>query len=623
MATQIIMPKMGFDMTEGTVANWLKNIGDAIQKGEPVVEIETDKTTIQVEADTSGVLLSIAVPAGEKVPVNTPIGSIGAAGETVVSAPLPAPPAPVAVVTEQAAPVIPTPQPPIPNPQSEVKGGTPVTMPKMGFDMTEGTVGSWLKNVGDSIKKGEAIVEIETDKTTIQVEAETAGTLLQIVVAAGEKVPVNTVIGYVGDANAVVAAPAPSAPVAAAAPAAVIDNAGVNATPIARRMADELKIDLKKVKGTGPEGRITKGDIEALMESASVSAPQNAAVTSAAVTSAAVVSAVPIVSSPAPVNTGRVIASPYAKKLAAELAVDLTRTKGTGPEGRIVAEDVKAAAVAGTSVIAKPAAPAVVPVIAPTPAAPIVAPVVAQAAQPKPAPAAAAAPALAGTRREPLTKIRQTIAARLTQSKGTVPHYYVANSVEMDAALAMRVQINESLKAEGIKVSVNDLVVRATALAIKKYPKFNATFAGDALEYREAINIGVAVAMEGGLLVITVRDVDKKTLKQIGAEVPVIAARVREGKGQAGDLGGQTFTTSNLGMYGTEDVIPIINQPDSGILGIGNSVQTPVVKDGQIVIRSMMKLWLAADHRITDGAEGAQFVAEIKRLLENPWALVL
>jgi len=615
------MPKMGFDMTEGTVANWLKNIGDAIQKGEPVVEIETDKTTIQVEADTSGILLAIAVPAGEKVPVNTPIGSIGAAGETVVSAPLPAPPAPIAVVTEQAMPVIPTPQPPIPNPQSEVKGGTPVTMPKMGFDMTEGTVGSWLKNVGDSIKKGEAIVEIETDKTTIQVEAETAGTLLQIVVAAGEKVPVNTVIGYVGDANAVVAAPAPSAPVApvaAAEPAAVIDNAGVNATPIARRMADELKIDLKKVKGTGPEGRITKGDIEAVMESASVSAPQ-----SVAVTSAAVVSAAPIVSSPAPVNTGRVIASPYAKKLAAELAVDLTRTKGTGPEGRIVAEDVKAAAAAGTSVIAKPAAPAVAPAIAPTPTATVVAPVVTQVTQPKPAPAAAAAPALAGTRREPLTKIRQTIAARLTQSKGTVPHYYVANSVEMDAALAMRGQINESLKAEGIKVSVNDLVVRATALAIKKYPKFNATFAGDALEYREAINIGVAVAMEGGLLVITVRDVDKKTLKQIGAEVPVIAARVREGKGQAGDLGGQTFTTSNLGMYGTEDVIPIINQPDSGILGIGNSVQTPVVKDGQIVIRSMMKLWLAADHRVTDGAEGAQFVAEIKRLLENPWALVL
>ncbi len=623
MATQIIMPKMGFDMTEGTVANWLKNIGDAIQKGEPVVEIETDKTTIQVEADTSGILLAIAVPAGEKVPVNTPIGSIGAAGETVVRAPLPAPPAPIAVVTEQSAPVIPTPQPPIPNPQSEVKGGTPVTMPKMGFDMTEGTVGSWLKNVGDSIKKGEAIVEIETDKTTIQVEAETAGTLLQIVVAAGEKVPVNTVIGYVGDANAVVAAPAPSAPVAAAEPATVIDNAGVNATPIARRMADELKIDLKKVKGTGPEGRITKGDIEALMESVSVSVPQNATVTRAAVTSAAVVSAAPIVSSPAPVNTGRVIASPYAKKLAAELAVDLTRTKGTGPEGRIVAEDVKAAAVAGTSVIAKPAAPAVAPAIAPTPTAPVVAPVVTQVTQPKPAPAAAVASALAGTRREPLTKIRQTIAARLTQSKGTVPHYYVANSVEMDAALAMRVQINESLKAEGIKVSVNDLVVRATALAIKKYPKFNATFAGDALEYREAINIGVAVAMEGGLLVITVRDVDKKTLKQIGAEVPVIAARVREGKGQAGDLGGQTFTTSNLGMYGTEDVIPIINQPDSGILGIGNSVQTPVVKDGQIVIRSMMKLWLAADHRVTDGAEGAQFVAEIKRLLENPWALVL
>jgi pyruvate dehydrogenase E2 component (dihydrolipoamide acetyltransferase) len=219
--------------------------------------------------------------------------------------------------------------------------------------------------------------------------------------------------------------------------------------------------------------------------------------------------------------------------------------------------------------------------------------------------------------------MRQTIAQRMAQAKGTIPHYYVSMRVEMDAALALRTQINESLKADGVKVSVNDLVVRAVALALRRYPSFNAMFAGDAIELREAVHIGIAVAVDGGLVTITVRDADKKTLKQIGAEVPAIAARVREGKGQPGDMGGQTFTTSNLGMYGVEEVIPIINMPDAAILGIGIAEPAAVVRDGQVVIRTMMTLTLAGDHRVTDGAEGAQFLAEIKRLLENPWGLVL
>jgi pyruvate dehydrogenase E2 component (dihydrolipoamide acetyltransferase) len=219
--------------------------------------------------------------------------------------------------------------------------------------------------------------------------------------------------------------------------------------------------------------------------------------------------------------------------------------------------------------------------------------------------------------------MRQTIAQRMAQSKTTAPHYYVSMLVEMDAALALRTQINESLKPDGVKVSVNDMVVRATALALRRFPNFNAAFAGDAIDLRESVHIGVAVAMEGGLVTITVRDADRKTLRQIGAEVPAIAARVREGKGQPGDMGGQTFTTSNLGMYGVDEVIPIINMPDSAILGIGAAAAQAVVRDGQIVARTMMKLTLAGDHRVTDGAEGAQFLAEIKRLLENPWGLVL
>jgi pyruvate dehydrogenase E2 component (dihydrolipoamide acetyltransferase) len=251
--------------------------------------------------------------------------------------------------------------------------------------------------------------------------------------------------------------------------------------------------------------------------------------------------------------------------------------------------------------------------------------VIAPAAAPAPIAAPAAAPAtpVITSGRKPLSKMRQTIAQRLTQAKSTVPHYYVSMQVEMDAALALRAQINDSLKPEGVKVSVNDMVVKAVAIALRRYPSFNATFAGDAIDLREQVNIGIAVAMDGGLLVITLRDADKKTLRQIGSEVPAVANRVREGKGQPGDMGGQTFTTSNLGMYGVDEVIPIINMPDSAILGIGGATAQAVVREGQIVVRTMMKLTLAGDHRVTDGAEGAQFLGEIKRLLENPWGLVL
>jgi pyruvate dehydrogenase E2 component (dihydrolipoamide acetyltransferase) len=318
-------------------------------------------------------------------------------------------------------------------------------------------------------------------------------------------------------------------------------------------------------------------------------------------------------------STGRVLATPVAKKMAEERGIDLRTIAGSGPEGRIVKADVEAAIAAGGAGKAAPAAaPAAVAVPTPAPT-PVVAAV--PAAAPTPVPAAAPAPASAT--RKPLNKMRQTIAQRLTQAKSTVPHYYVSMQVEMDAALALRAQINDSLKAEGVKVSVNDMVVKGVATALRRFPNFNATFAGDAIDLRDQVNIGIAVAMEGGLIVITLRDADKKTLRQIGAEVPALAARVREGKGQPGDMGGQTFTTSNLGMYGVDEVIPIINMPDSAILGIGGAAPQAVVRDGQIVVRTIMKLTLAGDHRVTDGAEGAQFLAEIKRLLENPWGLVL
>lgn len=444
---------------------------------------------------------------------------------------------------------------------------TNITMPQMGFDMTEGTIAAWLKKEGEAVAKGEPIAEIETDKTTIQVEAFASGVLAKIVVPAGGKTPVGDVIGIIAAPGEKVEAGTGPAP-AAAAPVAATPAASAPAAPAPAAPAP-----------AAPAGAPTA-------------------------------------------SNGRVFATPVAKRMAEEAGIDLRSIAGSGPEGRIVKADVeavlaKSGAAAAPATVA-PAAVAAAPVAAPARAVPAATPAPVAAA-----PVAAPAVAVQTSGRKPLTKMRQTIATRMAQVKATVPHYYVSMQVEMDAAMALRSQINESLKPEGVKVSVNDMVVKAVASAVRRFPSFNATFGGDAIELREQVNVGIAVAMDGGLIVITLRDADKKSLKQIGTEVPVIANRVREGKGQPGDMGGQTITTSNLGMYGVDEVIPIINMPDAAIVGIGGATPQAVVRDGQLVARTMMKLTLAGDHRVTDGAEGAQFLGEIKRLLENPWGLVL
>jgi len=492
---------------------------------------------------------------------------------------------------------------------------TEITMPQMGFDMTEGVIANWLKAEGDTVKKGDAIAEIETDKTTIQIEAFSGGVLSKILAPAGAKVPVGNVIGVIlapgESAPSAPAAATPAPAVSSVAPAAKsveappeplaarpINNATVNATPVAHRMADELGIDLSQIKGSGPDGQVNKGDVEAYTPATPAAAPAQAA--------------------------GRILASPNAKKVAQERGVDLRQLKGSGPEGRIVRADVEAAAVTRPAqpvkveAPAQPAAPAVSaqPVAPAVTARPVVAAPVAAAAQP-------VAPVTTGSNRRTLTRIRQTIAQRMVQSKTTVPHFYITVAVEMDASLKLREQINEALKPENIKVSVNDLIVRATALALKRFPNLNASFAGDAIELRDHVHIGVAVALPSGLVTVTVRDADAKSLKQIAVEMGGLATRVRDGKSQPGDMGGQTFTISNLGMYGVESFAAIVNPPDAGILAVGAAIPTPVVRDGQVVVRNIMHITLSGDHRVTDGAEGAQFTNEVKRILENPWGLVL
>lgn len=433
---------------------------------------------------------------------------------------------------------------------------TEITMPQMGFDMTEGTIAAWLKKEGDPVAKGEPIAEIETDKTTIQVESFSSGVLRKIVAQAGQKVPVGQVIGIIADPDEQIEGTQPAAPSQPASqptpksngaaqtesrtqPAAapqVVNEGRIIATPVARRLAEERGIDLRYVKGTGPDGRITKADVEAFVPSAPPA--------------------------PEPEPVGKPLGSPILKE---------------APE------------------------PAPQPVS------------VAQPSMP---------PAVSGTK-QPLTRMRQTIATRMVASKQQVPHFYITVAVEMDAALALRAQINESLKPEGIKISVNDMVIRAVALALRRFPNMNASFTPEGIEMRDAVNVASAVTVEGGLVTVTVRDTDKKTLKQISQEMTALAERARNNKMQPGDTGGQTFTISNLGMYDVENFVAIVNQPDAGILAVATATPTPVVRNGEIVVRTMMNMTLSGDHRVTDGAEGAQFINEVKRLLENPWSLVL
>jgi pyruvate dehydrogenase E2 component (dihydrolipoamide acetyltransferase) len=412
-----------------------------------------------------------------------------------------------------------------------------VIMPKMGDAMTEGKVLTWRKKVGDQVAAGEPLAEIETDKVNVDIEAEEAGTLLEIAVGEGQSAPVGAKIAVIGAAGASAGAKptGAAAPPARTSPAPAAGRA--QAAPASPRPAP------------GP------------------AAPEAAA------------------------RDGRIKASPLAKKLADEKGLDLSGVRGTGPEGRITKEDVEAA-------LAQ--APAVPP---------------------------AAAPAASGTAPEYTeqapTRMRATIARRMTESKAPVPHFYITAEVAMDEALRARLQLNASLGEER-RVSVNDLVLRATALALRAFPNLNAAFVGGMVRRFTRVNLAIAIALPEGLIAPVLRDCDRKGVPQIGAEAKALAERARGGHLKPQDYEGGTFTVSNLGMFDfVESFIAIINPPHAGILAIGAAQQRPVVRNGQLTTASIMKMTISADHRVTDGAEAAQFLGEVKRLLENPFLLFL
>jgi pyruvate dehydrogenase E2 component (dihydrolipoamide acetyltransferase) len=414
-----------------------------------------------------------------------------------------------------------------------------ITMPRLSDTMTEGVVAQWLKKVGDKISEGDILAEIETDKATMEFESFNEGTLLYIGLKEGESAPVDSLLAIIGEEG------------------------------------EDIDAILKEFKAAAPSE--TKGEEKtkatdvpkATEKAAEIAEPEKVTETEQTQVSA---------------NTsGRIIASPLAKKIASEKGINLNNVSGTGDGGRIVKSDVEnyvPAAVSSTSAVS--------------------------------------APVVSGKEsfeETPNSQMRKTIARRLAESKFTAPHYYLMLEINMDNAIESRKLINE---LPDTKVSFNDIVVKASAMALKKHPKVNSQWFDDRTRINHHVNVGVAVAVEDGLLVPVVRFTDQKTMTQIGAEVKDMATRAKSKKLTPAEMEGSTFTVSNLGMFGISEFTSIINQPNSAILSVGAIIEKPVVKNGQIVVGNTMKVTLACDHRTVDGATGAAFLQTLKQYIENP-----
>lgn len=483
-----------------------------------------------------------------------------------------------------------------------------VTMPRMGQSMEEGQVLNWLKRVGDDVKRGEVIAEIETDKAAVEMESFYDGTLTEIVVPEGETVPVGTVIAIVENER-----PVPDAArgerqeegIKSQEPAR---GGRIPATPIARRLADKHDIDLAQVEGSGPGGRVGREDVQRRIDEHEVRGE-------------AITESRPIKASPAAKRLGqqrgadlrqiegtgpgdsitkedvetwlraqeetepatRVAArrkvSPAARRLAEERGVDLAKVEATGPQGSVSVEDVAAWLDEQT--------------------------------EPAPEPEAVT--------RVALSRIKRTIAQRMTESKATVPHFYVAMDIDMQQALALR----QSLDARGYQVSVNDLVLRATVLALLEHPHLNATFANDEIYIHPDIDLAVAVALEEGLITPVVHDCQDLSLTQLAGQVREVVDRARSGRLRADDLDVGTFTVTNLGMFGVRQFEAIVNPPQAAILAVGQVRRVPAfdVLD-RVVAQQVLTATVSADHRVTDGAEVARFMRDLREILEDGFRLL-
>jgi len=547
MAEKILMPRLSDTMTEGVIAAWHKKVGDKVKKGDLLAEIETDKATMELESYKDGTLLHLGGDKGAKIQVDELLAIVGNDGEDISSlvsssASLPKD----AAKPEQPAPKKETAQPttkeqPAQSSLDISKMDEVVLMPRLSDTMEEGVISSWHKNVGDTVKKGEVLADIETDKATLELESYKNGTLLHIGAQKGEKIPVNGLLCIIGEKG---------------------------------------KVDVDAIIATAKGGGVSSQPAPTESPKAEVAETAQPAAQTAAT------------SSSSSSDNGRVKASPLAKKLAAEKGIDIGSINGTGDGGRITKADIDNYKASSSG---------------------------------KPAATTAVAPVFTESTEEgftdiPNSQMRNVIAKRLGESKFSAPHFYLTMEINMDNAMAARVQLNEVSPA---KISFNDMVVKATALALRQHPAVNASWLGDKIRRYNHIHIGIAVAIEDGLIVPVVKFADQKTLPQIAAESKELAGKAKNKKLQPNEFSGNTFTISNLGMMDIDEFTAIINPPDSCIMAVGRIKEIVVKKGDGFGTSNVMKVTMSCDHRSVDGASGAAFLQTFKKYLENPITMLL
>ncbi|WP_397363518.1 2-oxo acid dehydrogenase subunit E2 [Olleya sp. R77988] len=532
MAEIINMPRLSDTMEEGTVAAWLKKVGDKIEEGDILAEIETDKATMEFESFNEGTLLHIGIHEGETAKVDTLLAIIGEADEDISGL------LNGATTEEKTEEVLSESK--TETTSNEVQdipeGVIVVTMPRLSDTMEEGTVASWLKNVGDTVEEGDILAEIETDKATMEFESFQSGTLLFVGLNEGETAKVDSLL-------------------------AIIGPAGTDVSGIAKNFSPAGDAPSKKEEATK-----TVAKVEAPKQEKAASPVKEVKASNTA--------------------NGRIFASPLAKKMAEEKGVNLSQVKGSGENGRIVKRDIENFTPSAQS--------ASVGKFVPT--------------------------GQEDFDEVPNSNMRKAIAKNLAKSKFSAPHYYLNVEFDMENAIAFRKQYNS---VPDTKISYNDMIVKACALALKQHPQVNSQWFDDRMQLNNHVHIGVAVAVPDGLLVPVVKFANEQSLTQIGGAVKELAGKARNKKLGLDEMEGSTFTISNLGMFGIDSFTSIINQPNSAILSVGNIVEKPVVKEGQIVVGNTMKLCLACDHRTVDGATGAQFLQTLKGYIENPVTMLV
>ena len=562
MSESVKMPALGESVTEGTVSSWLKAVGDTVEADEPLLEVATDKVDTEVPSPASGVLLEIRVPEDETVEVGTVLAIIGDPSEAG-SAPAPAAPVP------QAAPEPPAPAPApaaeAPTPAAPQAGGsaegTEVKMPALGESVTEGTVSSWLKAVGDTVEADEPLLEVATDKVDTEVPSPASGVLLEIRVPEDETVEVGTVLAIIGAPSQAGSAPAPAAPAPQAAP--------------------------------------------------EPPAPAPAPAAEAPAPAAPAATAAPAAAAPVSSGASGSYVTPIVRKLAKDKGVDLSTVTGTGVGGRIRKQDVEAAAKAAEEARAAAAAPA--------PAAEASAP----AAAAKPASAKPEVDTTLRGRTEKMSRLRQVIADRMIDSLQTSAQLTTVVEVDVTRVAALRARAkNDFLAKNGTKLTFLPFFVQAATEALKAHPKINASIEGKNVTYHDVEHVGIAVDTPRGLLVPVVKNAGDLNIPGLAKRINDLAARTRDNKVNPDELSGSTFTITNTGSGGALFDTPIINQPEVAILGLGAIQRQPrVIKDADggevIAIRSVCYLALSYDHRLVDGADAARYLMTVKKRLEE------